>query len=56
MTRLVESYVDIYFDQGTISVGNKRLNFQEGQFISDSKFSLIKDLFHKFPTEIQMKI
>ncbi|MEK9726703.1 MAG: hypothetical protein VW397_01210, partial [Candidatus Margulisiibacteriota bacterium] len=44
-SRMVESYVDIYTDFGIFSIGNQRLSFQQGQFISDASFSLIKRSF-----------
>tara|TARA_A100001015_G_scaffold321352_1_gene451665 strand:+ start:3291 stop:4460 length:1170 start_codon:yes stop_codon:yes gene_type:complete len=47
-TRLVESYVNFHNKYGMFSIGNQRLKFQEGQFISDSTFSLLKRSFSQF--------
>ncbi|MEC8677768.1 MAG: hypothetical protein VXX85_02820 [Candidatus Margulisiibacteriota bacterium] len=45
LARLNQAYFDIYNDNMIVSFGDKRLNFQQGQFISDSSFNLINRSF-----------
>ena len=45
LARLNQAYFDIYNDHMIASFGDKRLSFQQGQFISDSSFNLINRSF-----------
>ena len=45
LTRLVESYLIIHSKIGDFSFGNRRLNFQQSQFITQSSFNLIQRSF-----------
>ena len=45
LARLNQAYFDIHKENIIVSFGDKRLSFQEGQFISDSSFNLINRSF-----------
>ena len=45
LARLNQAYFDIYRKNTIVSFGDKRLSFQQGQFISDSSFNLTNRSF-----------
>ena len=44
-TRVTQAYMSIYQDYGIITIGEKRLSFQKGRFLSDSNFNLLPKTF-----------
>ena len=45
-TRLTEYYIDFLFNFGSLSIGQRKLSFESGRFISDSSFSLLPRTFN----------